>query len=89
MRATTQSLLEKLGRQRRTLSQHKFMSYARQIALGLNYLHTHTPVVIHRDLCPSNVLISADRESVKVRCSSWPVPFQHWSEILPQLAAHG
>lgn len=30
------------------------------VALGLNYLHTHTPPIIHRDLTANNVLLTAN-----------------------------
>jgi serine/threonine protein kinase len=29
-----------------------------EIALAMNYLHQHTPIILHRDLKTSNVLIS-------------------------------
>lgn len=46
-----------LDKQRR-LSLSKALRYAHDIALGLNYLHTYSPVIIHRDLCPSNILLT-------------------------------
>jgi serine/threonine protein kinase len=39
----------------------KVVSWARQLAKGMQYLHDEAPVtVIHRDLKPSNVLVTAD-----------------------------
>ena len=34
------------------------LSIIHDVALGLRYLHTHTPIIIHRDLSSNNVLIS-------------------------------
>ena len=34
------------------------LSILRDVALGLRYLHTRTPIIIHRDLSSNNVLIS-------------------------------
>jgi serine/threonine protein kinase len=39
------------------MSKKKQISYAQQLALGMNYLHKCTPPVIHRDLKPANLLI--------------------------------
>lgn len=33
------------------------LSYAHQLAQGMNYLHTCKPIVLHRDLKPANLLI--------------------------------
>ena len=35
------------------------LSFLRDVASGLNYLHRHIPVVIHRDLTAKNVLLDA------------------------------
>src|SRR3546814_19234226 len=34
--------------------------YARDAALGLNYLHSRNPVILHRDLKSGNLLLTAD-----------------------------
>lgn len=34
-------------------------SFIHDVAKGLNYLHTYTPTIIHRDLSTNNVLVSA------------------------------
>ena len=34
-------------------------SFLHDVAKGLNYLHTYTPTIIHRDLSTNNVLVSA------------------------------
>ncbi len=41
-----------------------------EIALAMNYLHQHEPIILHRDLKSSNVLIS---ESWTVKVSEWVV----------------
>ena len=38
------------------------LSIIRDVALGLRYLHTRTPIIIHRDLSSNNVLISKAME---------------------------
>ncbi|PKI45435.1 hypothetical protein CRG98_034240 [Punica granatum] len=45
-------ILRKKGR----LDPRIAVSYALDIARGMNYLHRHKPPIIHRDLTPSNVL---------------------------------
>merc|ERR1712046_21826 len=41
------------------------LTVARDIALGMNWLHMSNPQVIHRDLKPSNVLIDS-KQVVKI-----------------------
>ena len=36
------------------------LSIIHDVALGLRYLHTRTPIIIHRDLSSNNVLISKE-----------------------------
>ena len=38
------------------------LSIIHDVALGLRYLHTRTPIIIHRDLTSNNVLISTGME---------------------------
>lgn len=40
--------------------------WARQILLGLNYLHGHNPPVIHRDLKCDNIFINGHQGEVKI-----------------------
>ena len=40
----------------------KKMSIINDVALGLRYLHTRTPIIIHRDLSSNNVLVSRGME---------------------------
>ena len=36
------------------------LSILYDVSLGLNYLHTNTPVIIHRDLSPNNVMLTSE-----------------------------
>jgi WNK lysine deficient protein kinase len=40
-------------------------NWAHQILLGLNYLHTHDPCVIHRDLKCSNIFVKGSTGQVQ------------------------
>ncbi|GFH43796.1 hypothetical protein CTEN210_00269 [Chaetoceros tenuissimus] len=44
---------------RTKMSRKKQLTYAQQLARGMNYLHNCRPPVIHRDLKPANLLIDA------------------------------
>jgi len=41
-------------------------NWCRQILRGLNYLHTHDPPVIHRDLKCDNIFINGNQGEVKI-----------------------
>ncbi|XWS33188.1 hypothetical protein CRYUN_Cryun22dG0057900 [Craigia yunnanensis] len=41
-------------------------SWARQILTGLNYLHSHDPPIIHRDLKCDNIFINGNQGEVKI-----------------------
>ncbi|OMO57087.1 hypothetical protein CCACVL1_26014 [Corchorus capsularis] len=41
-------------------------SWARQILAGLNYLHSHEPPIIHRDLKCDNIFINGNQGEVKI-----------------------
>ncbi|KAF8404401.1 hypothetical protein HHK36_009286 [Tetracentron sinense] len=40
--------------------------WARQILMGLNYLHSHNPPIIHRDLKCDNIFINGNQGEVKI-----------------------
>lgn len=40
--------------------------WARQILMGLNYLHNHKPPIIHRDLKCDNIFINGHQGEVKI-----------------------
>lgn len=40
--------------------------WARQILMGLNYLHSHNPPIIHRDLKCDNIFINGNHGEVKI-----------------------
>eukprot|EP01134_Creolimax_fragrantissima_P004934 CFRG4934T1 len=61
-----QSLLDKNHRKAVRISAAKVLKYSADIALGMNYLHKHTPQVIHRDLSPANLLLTSNRDTCKV-----------------------
>jgi serine/threonine-protein kinase/endoribonuclease IRE1 len=48
------------------------MHLLRQVAMGLTFLHTHNPAIVHNDLRPANILLKArekdatDRYTVKI-----------------------
>ena len=44
--------------ERSSISMDTKVSILRDVSSGLNYLHNHTPLIIHRDLSPNNVLLS-------------------------------
>ena len=54
--------LNSLLEQNPVLSIEIKLSIIHDVALGLRYLHTRTPVIIHRDLSSNNVLISKGME---------------------------
>ena len=39
------------------------LSILHDVSLGLRYLHTHNPVVIHQDLSPNNILVTSHLEA--------------------------
>ena len=53
------SCVEKYGALRQELG----YSILHDVALGLNYLHSHTPCIVHRDLSANNVLLTSDMKA--------------------------
>lgn len=41
-------------------------SWARQILVGLAYLHAHDPIIIHRDLKCDNIFINGNNGQAKI-----------------------
>lgn len=41
-------------------------SILHDVALGLHYLHSHTPVIVHRDLSSNNILLTSDLTVAKI-----------------------
>eukprot|EP00163_Fabomonas_tropica_P007343 TRINITY_DN17077_c0_g1_i1.p1 TRINITY_DN17077_c0_g1~~TRINITY_DN17077_c0_g1_i1.p1 ORF type:complete len:565 (-),score=149.09 TRINITY_DN17077_c0_g1_i1:118-1572(-) len=62
---TLQEFYKKLKRDGRRISSKLKVQIARDIAAGMNYLHTREPKIIHRDLKSSNVLLD-DQYRAKV-----------------------
>ncbi len=52
--------LRQLVRQNGAQSEQKVLDWALQISSALEYLHTYTPPVIHRDLTPENIVLRND-----------------------------
>jgi serine/threonine protein kinase len=44
----------------------RMLSIARDVALGMNYLHSSFPIVVHRDLRPANIMVARDASTAKV-----------------------
>jgi serine/threonine protein kinase len=51
------SLDTSLHKDKKILSKEKQVEYALQIAEGMKYLHTRTPMIVHRDLKSQNILV--------------------------------
>ncbi len=48
------------------LPEAEALKWARQIAAALEYLHGRTPPIIHRDIKPQNIIVTADGRAVLV-----------------------
>src|SRR5205085_594636 len=55
--------LQRLGREQ-NISLGRAFSYIEQVCAGLRHAHLHG--VIHRDIKPHNLLLTADRQTVKI-----------------------
>ena len=51
--------------------------WCRQILRGLNYLHTHDPPVIHRDLKCDNIFVNGNQGEVKIGDLGLAAMLQH------------
>ncbi|KAJ3672989.1 hypothetical protein LUZ60_006363 [Juncus effusus] len=58
--------LRSYRRKHKQISLKAMKKWARQILEGLDYLHTHEPCVIHRDLNCSNIFINGNVGQVKI-----------------------
>ncbi len=55
------NLKDLIHKQQIEIKPSNVIDWSRQIASGMNYLHTEAPdTIIHRDLKPGNVLVAAD-----------------------------
>ena len=52
------SFVEKFMDKQDNIPTHLKYSIINDVALGLYYLHSHTPPIIHRDLSPNNILLT-------------------------------
>uniref|UniRef100_A0A1D1YA94 non-specific serine/threonine protein kinase n=1 Tax=Anthurium amnicola TaxID=1678845 RepID=A0A1D1YA94_9ARAE len=62
----TSGNLREYRRRHRQVSLKALKKWSRQILRGLEYLHTHEPCVIHRDINCSNVFINGNIGQVKI-----------------------
>ncbi|KAG8386048.1 hypothetical protein BUALT_Bualt03G0108500 [Buddleja alternifolia] len=62
----TSGNLREYRKKHRHVSMKALKKWSRQILKGLDYLHTHEPCVIHRDLNSSNVFINGNVGQVKI-----------------------
>ncbi|KAL3614785.1 putative serine/threonine-protein kinase wnk11 [Castilleja foliolosa] len=62
----TSGNLREYRKKHKQVSMKALKKWFRQILKGLNYLHTHEPCVIHRDLNCSNVFINGNVGQVKI-----------------------
>ncbi|GKV38691.1 hypothetical protein SLEP1_g46576 [Rubroshorea leprosula] len=62
----TSGNLRAYRRKHRQVSMKALKKWSKQILKGLNYLHTHEPCIIHRDLNCSNVFVNGNIGQVKI-----------------------
>ncbi|CAA6653617.1 unnamed protein product [Spirodela intermedia] len=62
----TSGNLREYRRRHRNVSLKALKKWSRQILRGLEYLHTHEPCIIHRDINCSNVFINGNVGQVKI-----------------------
>ena len=54
------NLFQLLQDDKRKISNYQLMRIAKEVALGMNWLHSSQPPIIHRDLKLTNVLLDGD-----------------------------
>ncbi|CAL5336306.1 unnamed protein product [Camellia sinensis] len=64
--ACTSGNLRDYRKKHRHVSMKALKNWSRQTLEGLNYLHTHDPCIIHRDLNCSNIFINGNIGKVKI-----------------------
>lgn len=62
----TSGNLREYRKKHRQVSMKALKKWSKQILKGLDYLHTHEPCVIHRDLNCSNVFVNGNTGQVKI-----------------------
>ncbi|CAM8937324.1 unnamed protein product [Rhodiola kirilowii] len=62
----TSGNLREFRRKHRHVSLRALKKWAKQVLVGLEYLHTHDPCIIHRDLNCSNIFINGNIGQVKI-----------------------
>ncbi|KAK7247550.1 hypothetical protein RIF29_42435 [Crotalaria pallida] len=62
----TSGSLRQYRKKHKTVDTKVVKGWARQILMGLNYLHSHNPPIIHRDLKCDNIFIHGHQGDVKI-----------------------
>ncbi|TKY73859.1 serine/threonine-protein kinase WNK6 [Spatholobus suberectus] len=62
----TSGSLRQYSKKHKKVDMKAVKGWARQILMGLNYLHSHNPPIIHRDLKCDNIFINGHRGEVKI-----------------------
>ncbi|KAG8642966.1 hypothetical protein MANES_12G151550v8 [Manihot esculenta] len=62
----TSGNLRQYRKKHRNVDLKALKSWARQILMGLSYLHSHKPPIIHRDLKCDNIFINGNQGEVKI-----------------------
>ncbi len=61
-----QSLGDMLRTRGKPFSENEITSWILQVCQALDYLHTRTPPIIHRDIKPQNIIVTADGRAMLV-----------------------
>ena len=51
----------------------RMLSILQDVSMGMCYLHSLNPPLIHRDLTPRNILVKATHNSLVAKISDWMV----------------
>ncbi|KAI3449290.1 hypothetical protein Pfo_005955 [Paulownia fortunei] len=62
----TSGSLRQYRKKHKTVDMKAIKNWARQILRGLDYLHSHNPPVIHRDLKCDNIFVNGNQGEVKI-----------------------